>query len=455
MSATRVVLVMPASERVKILRADYSPPLGLLSIGASLRQLTRDIDITIVNGELYPTEDAYLEVIKAAKPDIVGIASNVGCYRTALSVAKKLKVYSRDIVTVLGGPYVSVMWRECLANRSYVDYCVIGDGETPMAKLVNGTPPECIAGLAMRDILGRLCLTPQVDPLLDSYPDPDWSLIDATVYQEAYRQTYKRPNAVSASINAMKGCLWQERTGGCVFCGLLRSKLRQRSPQRVWGEINRLYDAYGCNHFWELSDTIGCDREWLRRFSELKPDRLISFRGYLRASEATETSVQLLHMLGYEEIFIGVESGDDAILKNANKGSSVALNKRATTLLSNTGIKTFASIILGMPGESRQSLQATYNHVCDLLENGLHTLSVCVFAPYTGSRAFVQMLSHGQGSQYRGVDVFDWTLFSKLWVQTQCVCKWSDITEYIERFSSIPSCLYENNSSYVEREYNI
>lgn len=453
---TQIVLAIPSSERVKTLRTNYNPPIGLLSIGASIRQSTKDASVAVINGEFYSTEDAFLKDILSFEPDIIGISTNVGCYRTALSIAKKLKACRNKHIIVLGGPYVSVIWRECLKNRSYIDYCVVGDGEIPMTELINGTLPEHIAGLAQRNTARVPHLTPQADTPLDNYPDPDWSLIDITKYQEAYRQTYNQQNATLASINAMKGCRWQEKSGGCIFCALLRAKLRQRSPERVWQEINKLHETYGCNHFWELSDTIGCDIEWLRCFSSLKPIRPISFRGYLRASEATQESVRLLSTLGYEEVFVGIESGDDKILKKANKGSTVGLNKRATILLKEAGIKTFASVILGLPGESRQSLKATFNHMCDLLDSGLHTLSVCIFTPYVGSIAFSRLLNDKKiGEQYRGSDVFDWPIFSRMWVQTQCECEWSDILEYSKRLNSIPSSLYEDNFSYIEREYDI
>ena len=455
-SRVRVALIIPHSERVKILRTDYSPPIGILSIGSNLLHANKNIDVLIVNGELYPTEDDCLKKITDFNPDFIGISTNVGCYRSALSLAKKLKVFRNDWIVVLGGPYVSTMWEKCLKNRPYIDYCVVGDGEVPMIELVNGISPENIAGLALRNTLKQPLLKPHIDWPLDTYCDPDWSLIDASVYQEAYRQTYMQNDAISACINAMKGCSWQERSGGCIFCALLRASLRQRSPERVWKEINNLHNKYGCNHFWELSDTIGCDINWLRRFYALRPKREISFRGYLRASEATQETVELMSSLGYKEVFIGVESGDNAILKKANKGCTIAQNKNATILLKNAGVKTFASIVLGLPGESRQSLQATYNHVCDLFKNGLYTLSVCIFAPYVGSRAFRILLANSKiSAQYGENDVFDWPSFSKLWVQTQCDCEWTDIMEFSKKLSSLPSSLYEDNFSYIERDFQI
>jgi radical SAM superfamily enzyme YgiQ (UPF0313 family) len=341
-------------------------------------------------------------------------------------------------------------------NRPYVDHCVVGDGEIPMTKLSSGFDPGSIPGFATRDNQGVPRLNPPNELPLDEYPDPDWSLLDAEIYRKVYRQIYNQPDAIFAPINAMKGCRWQEKSGGCIFCALLRAKLRKRSPERVWGEINSLYEHYGCNHFWELSDTIGCDMEWLRLFDLLKPQRDISFRGYLRSSEANQESVEILARLGYKEVFIGVESGDNDILKEANKGTTIALNKKATIALNQAGIKTFASVVLGLPGESEGSLQSTYDHVCDLFNNGLYTLSVCIFAPYVGSLAFRRLVSNAEyGNQLKDKDVFDFPALSKLWVKTQCHCDWDAVMEYSKRLGAIPSSLYEDNFTYVPRTYDI
>lgn len=114
-SRKRVALIIPSSERVKVLRTAYSPPIGLLSIGASLLQRTNNTEVLIVNGELFSTEDACIEAINAYNPDIVGISTNVGCYRTALSIAKRLKSYQERYPVVLGGP-VRVNYVERMPN---------------------------------------------------------------------------------------------------------------------------------------------------------------------------------------------------------------------------------------------------------------------------------------------------------------------------------------------------
>ena len=68
-SRTKVVLVIPSSERVKVLRSYYNPPLGLLSIGTNILQSTKNTDLIIVNGELYPNEETCLKEITSFNPD--------------------------------------------------------------------------------------------------------------------------------------------------------------------------------------------------------------------------------------------------------------------------------------------------------------------------------------------------------------------------------------------------
>jgi radical SAM superfamily enzyme YgiQ (UPF0313 family) len=433
------------------------PPLGLMSIGATLKHYCKDIVIEIINAE-FIQEDELFEAIKKSNPDVLGITTNVGCYRSGLEIAKKVKEANKDIKVVLGGPYVSIMWKECLSNRNYIDCCVIGDGEFPMVQICNNVPLNNIKGVASRDPSGSPVLNEPEDIDLDQYPDPDWTLIDPSAYQIGYKKVYGITNAVYASISSQSGCKWRIKTGGgCIFCGLVRPNFRARSPERVWNEIHNLYNMYECNHFWELSDTICASKEWLKEFYKLRPKQNnFFFRGYARASEITKEMANYLKQLGYKEIFIGIESGDNNILKHTNKGSTDKVNLRATKILSDAGIKTFASVVLGLPEESTESLETTFNHVIKLFDNGLYTLSVCVFAPYPGSRAFNMIRSHPAViSKYLNQDTFDWPLFSKDWIDHFCNCNLKDIENISNKFNALPNSLYEDNFSYVDKIYNI
>jgi len=344
-----------------------------------------------------------------------------------------------------------------MLNREYVDCCVVGDGELPMFEIAQGTSLDQVSGVAVRTTTGEISLSAPTDPSLDSYPHPDWSLVDIGVYQDSYRRRYEDENATYGCINSQKGCMWRFRSGGCIFCGLVRSSYRSKSPERVWEEIEHLVTRYGCNHFWELSDTICSDSEWLERLASTRPNLPdLTFHGYARASEINERTASLLQTLGFKEVFVGIESGDDEVLRRSNKGSTARTNLNATRVLCNNGIKIFSSIVLGLPGESRSSLDRTYRHVEELFSIGMSTLSVCVFTPYPGSRSFEMLKEHPlYGKRYEGADVFDWTQMARIWAKEYCDCTFDDIEKYLEKYKAMDGCHYEDNFSYVERPYDI
>lgn len=451
----RICLIMPKSERIPVLRTAYSPPLGLMSIGAYVRQHASEAEVCLVNAELLD-ECEVLTAIVQHEPDIIGITTNVGCYRSALHLAKKVKQMLPHVITILGGPYVSSLWKECLRRRSYIDFCVVGDGEIPMARIAGGEVIQHIPGIAWRDSALGIVLNEPEDTPLDHYNNPDWLLVDTNSYQQSYKAAYGISDAVFASIYSMKGCSWRVKSGGCIFCGLVRPTVRKRSPERVWQEIESLKLSFGCNHFWELSDTICSDVSWLRHLAKLRADcsESLYFRGYARSAEITEEVADLLSDIGFKEMFIGVESGDDAILRATNKGSTARTNIRATRLLARRRISTFASIVLGLPGETTQSLDRTYDHVISLFEEGLSTLSVCVFTPYPGSRAFTMMVQE-KDSDYQDADVFTWPEFAQAWVEKYCKCNFNEVMEALARLSEVKGCFYEDNFAYVDREYDI
>jgi len=93
----RIALVMPKSERVPILRTEYSPPLGLMSIGAMLRQRGQCNPVELINGE-FMDEDQVVDQVRQGGFDIVGISTNVGNYRSALAVAKRVKSECRGLL---------------------------------------------------------------------------------------------------------------------------------------------------------------------------------------------------------------------------------------------------------------------------------------------------------------------------------------------------------------------
>ena len=99
-----------------------SPPIGLALIAKAL--IKHDVDVEIIDG-MSKDLDYLLEKIDA---DVVGVTDVYSFHLNALSVAKKAK--QKGAITLVGGANVTHIAPRILANHPYVDYAVVGDGET-------------------------------------------------------------------------------------------------------------------------------------------------------------------------------------------------------------------------------------------------------------------------------------------------------------------------------------
>jgi hypothetical protein len=88
------------------------------------------------------------------------------------------------------------------------------------------------------------------------------------------------------------------------------------------------------------------------------------WNSFLRADHVDDECIALMRQSGCEGVFLGVESGSDAMLRRMNKTSRAAHYRRVIPQLREAGILTHCSVIVGFPGETRDTVQETV----DLIE---------------------------------------------------------------------------------------
>jgi p-methyltransferase len=98
-------------------------------------------------------------------------------------------------------------------------------------------------------------------------------------------------------------------------------------------------------------------REMTRRHLEL------NWTSFFRCSNADEEAFDLMAAAGCEAVFLGIESGDPAILTAMNKAARVQNYERGIRALRQRGIMTMASYIVGFPGETEDSVQRTLDFI--------------------------------------------------------------------------------------------
>ena len=424
-----ILLINPPSGLFYGLGPNFAP-IGLFSLSAVLR--ADGFSATVLNANYYPdyqsgahswsgfgrrrADDYYyaedgdnpvwgqvLAFIDQVDPKLVGFS----CHDLAVGGIKRLAAAIRSAspsrLIAVGGATPSGA-PDIFDGCPDVDYLLAGEGEGTLLELVRALrandwralPPgparEAITGLYWP--AGKKFVSNAPRPLLadlDSLPDPAL---------DCYWLDYERSQIIKdAQLNGVatsRGCV-----KACRFCGaktIWPGPVRCRSIDRVIGEVAGLRRKHGDNfqHFSIFDDDFLARParvfEFCRRLKELKGD--FKFRCYGRVNNLQdEEIIETLLQAGCQEIWVGVESGSQKVLKAIGKGITVAQIKRLDRLFKNYDFPWLAFIILGTPPEAEEDFLDTLNM---LKEGYFPAIQPFTFQPYTGTDLFRQLREEGR-----------------------------------------------------------
>lgn len=370
-------------------RLGIYPPLNLGTLAGYLKKHHSEINIEILDGD---NED-WRQLLSKINAPIVGISSNIMTYSSAIQIAEV--AFETGAKVIMGGPYPSSISEKILRNHVSVDAIVDGDGEIALLKYIEEAPTESIPNLVYR-MGGQinknfLQKTPMIDLTI-----PDYCNLSLEMYFANFRKRYSayKPFNASLATFSRKGCKWRDVSkGGCIFCMIPHYGVTAKNNVQLWGEIEYYNKNHRVDYFWEVCDTFTEDDQWIKDFIATRPKDLdVSFQVYGRANHLTPRMCHQLKELGVYEVFMGVESGDDLILKNSNKGQTVEHTLRAIDALSKENIRTVISFVLGLPGESSSSLQKTVDLSKRLSSyDSIVETSTSIMLPIPGSNAFTKL----------------------------------------------------------------
>ncbi len=344
----RVQLIRPPLDdwyKVGQFKELISVPAGLCLLASSLRNVA---DVEVRDGMYRQKEESLAEVGNA---DIVGVSVLYSNARTALEYLRTAK--ERGATTIIGGPYVN----EFLAKRfldqcDYIDYVVVGRGEEALAKLVKGDDPKTIPNLTYRKdgaIISNKRRTPQLTTLFDLENLVDWQNFNPENY---------------FPVASMTGCLKREKSKPCSFCSIT-DRMRFMNPKLAWKQKGLLNGMYGVDKFWEIGDDFTIE-EYLERTLDARPEHLagIKQRVYACAERITPKILKLLKELNTVEIFVGLESANDNLLRRAGKSHTTKDVVKALNLIEDIGFfpeggGLHLPFMLGLPGETSKTVRRT------------------------------------------------------------------------------------------------
>lgn len=412
----------------EISRSGVYPPLNLISLATYLQYYMPSLEIEILDGDILSQE----EILSRINADIVGISPKILTYKNSLEIAKAAK--GKGAVVIMGGAHATALKEAILKNREYIDAIVEGDGEKAFLEIVKGMDWRRIRNLSYRE--NALIRTNHMEELnLNDLPIQDNGFIDLNLYFTNFNKKFLHTHFNKAiSIYSRKGCSWQTKNGGCIFCRKFDSRLRVRKSELVWHEIQSLVKGYEIDFVWDVSDNFTSSKSWLKQFVGVKPKRISpNFLVYGRSDEINEEIAQLLQKLNCYEVLVGVESGDDGMLRKANKGVTVKANLNAAKILKRYGIYLYPSFVLGLPGETKITAQKTLKLGEQLVEIGnVYQLACSTLIPLPQSTSFELILNHPNLSKkYKNQDLIPVEELRQDWVKYFCKVEYEYLEEII------------------------
>lgn len=324
--------------------------------------------------------------------------------------APQLKQSIAGILLAVVGIHVSALPEETLNQFLSVDFGMIGEPEHTAADLVRfltkgNDVPRTVPGIVFRDSNGKTIVTQSRGFIedLDSIGFPDWEKIDFGNYRLPITN---RPFSL---ISFARGCPFN-----CIFCAASTyygKVVRNRSVESLIAEI-RMNLSLGVRDFLFFTEAMTIDRGHLELFIETVKAQGLHERIRWVCNSRTDMGDASLFMkmreAGCRQIAFGFESGSDHILQRARKGGgcSVARGRQAAEDAASTGLVVDGHFILGLPGETEETLQATVDYACSLPLTFAHFYSA---VPFPGSDLYEEARRrgwvHGLGFEQYNQDV--------------------------------------------------
>ena len=328
--------------------------------------------------------DNFIEkTIAEVNPHIVAISSVTQNFGIAIDHALSAK--KSNLPVIVGGSHIS----GCPESMTEaIDIACIGEGEATFLELIQlyiekGSFPvddlKNIKGIAFRKD-GQIVTNPRRSNIdsIDHIPHPDRSLFG-----------YKNREYIYTA----RGCKYS-----CPFCscGSFWGAVRYASPEYVVEEIEELV-ANSVNIIRFNDDDFTADKTRVSQIANLIIERglhtKVSFSCWTRASDIDSEIVDVLKSMNVVAVVMGLESGNDEILKKIKGNASVIGNSRSVDMLKNAGIQVSADFIIGGPDESEKQICDTYRYI---KKSRIDLITVNVCSPLPGTKLW-------QDAEKRGI----------------------------------------------------
>jgi hopanoid biosynthesis associated radical SAM protein HpnJ len=329
-----------------------------------------------------PPAGITLETItaQAGAYDLAVIHTSSPSFPSDAKVARALKDANPALKIGFVGAKVAVQPEESLRDGDAIDFVARNEFDFTIKEVAEGRDLADIDGLSYRDASGAIVHTKDRAIL----EDMDQLPFVTEVYKRDLRiEDYfigylKHPYVSLYTGRGCKSrctfCLWPQTVGG--------HRYRVRSPGHVAEEIRLAKTMFPkVREFFFDDDTFTDDLPRAEAIARELGRMGVTWSCNAKANVPYAT-LKVLKDNGLRLLLVGYESGNQKILHNIKKGVRIDVAKQFTRDCHALGITIHGTFILGLPGETKETIEETIRYATEI---NPHTLQVSLAAPYPGT----------------------------------------------------------------------
>jgi anaerobic magnesium-protoporphyrin IX monomethyl ester cyclase len=374
-SSARTLLIFP-----RAFEPNELPPLGILQLAACLKQAGHEVDL------LDLTVDS-IRNFDISNYCLVGMTLLCTNFRSGTRLAKRIRESSDSVWIAGGGPFADACPQEVLGT-SVFDLIGHGECETVLPKLVNalkrGDDIDDVPGLSFwRE--GKVVRTasPPALQCLDELPFPAYDLLAMSKYTRH-------------SIMASRGCPFD-----CIFCDrgpTETRKVRYMTSEAVVDRMARLVHEFGNLPIRILDSTFTLNQRWAERICDLILERRlrISWHCQTRIDCVNSGLLEKMKAAGCSEVVVGVDSGNDEILRLSKKRLTKEEARRGAKIFKEcSGPKLHINFVIGHPWDTRESIDETLTFARELERDFGARAGFYLMVPFPGTELWDNAKTYG------------------------------------------------------------
>ncbi len=347
----RVLLTSANTEKINM----PTLPMGLACVAAATQKAGHDVAMVDLMVEK-DTRSVLKEATKGFRPEMIAISvrniddQNMGNPRFLLDPVKEIVADCRSLseaTIVLGGAGYSLFPESALSFLG-ADMGIQGEGEVIFPDLIERMERRVgLSGLSGLYLPGH---SPRCERMftkdLDALPLPDTNLWSLPSQKEE----------LWMPVQTRRGCSLD-----CSYCstGTIEGRvLRRHSSEAIVQWIARWREA-GVHKFYFVDNTFNLPPSYAKEICRKLIDHGLKIRWWsiLYPKDVDKELVGLMARAGCEQVSVGFESGSERMLKNMNKRFTPEEVRQISEMLFEHGMRQMGFLLLGSPGETRESVE--------------------------------------------------------------------------------------------------